>query len=274
MKKLLILIIVLSNIKYTNAQDGDGLAAALGIAAVVGTAIASQENLEEQFEYMAANYILGERPEISEFSLKVIKTSTGTSKDESNVSIIPFGLVDCSNKVDDKCSYEIIMMNLSRGWWNEYGVDFTKVQFYTYTYEQMLDFFQKYLNLVSPVPFKSIYGIPILTKSKKQAKDQSESYLIAGKEWYKTGEYKNFLQLKFSNSGLTAVENYTDKIVFPFKKLKLGDTYLVGSYNDEFKLVYNEKRIGLYNLNNKELSQLNNSTLVEIQKFLIQQISN
>ena len=128
MKKLLILIIVLSNINYTNAQDGDGLAAALGIAAVVGTAIASQENLEEQFEYMAANYILGERPEISEFSLKVIKTSTGTSKDESNVSIIPFGLVDCSNKVDDKCSYEIIMSDLSKWFMNYMDLQMKKLK--------------------------------------------------------------------------------------------------------------------------------------------------
>ena len=54
-------------------------------------------------------------------------------------------------------------------------------------------------------------------------------------------------------------------VVFPFIKLKDGDSYLVGKRNNILKRFTMIKRLGLYCQSN-ELNQLNNSLLV--QKFL------
>lgn len=52
-------------------------------------------------------------------------------------------------------------------------------------------------------------------------------------------------------------------VVFPFIKLKDGDSYLVGKRNNILKRFTMIKRLGLYNCQSNELNQLNNSLLVK-----------
>ncbi len=256
------------NFKALYAQD-DGFAALLGVAAI-GAAVAAQENLEEELEYAATNFILDSRPEITYFKLKTIKTNTKTNKDKSKVNIVPFGLENCTEMIDGKCDPEVVLMSFSNGWVNEYGLDFSKVSFYTYTYDQMLDFFKDYLKIITPIQFDSVLEIPVMTKTEKKAINQNNFYEIDGKKWYQTGEFKSILSLNFSGRGLTEKKDEL-KIIFPFEKVYgRGDGYKVGKHNDEFKIVFNEKRLGLFNISRAELFQINNSTIQEIMAFLQQ----
>ena len=102
---------LLCNFNALYAQD-DGFAALLGVAAI-GAAVAAQENLEEELEYAATNFILDSRPEITYFKLKTIKTNTKTNKDKSKVNIVPFGLENCTEMIDGKCDPEVVLMSFS-----------------------------------------------------------------------------------------------------------------------------------------------------------------
>ena len=45
------------------------------------------------------------------------------------------------------------------------------------------------------------------------------------------------------------------------------DFYSVANFNEEFKVVYNENSLGLFNIDNGELTKINRSMLNTILKF-------
>ncbi len=265
MKKYILVLLLLLNLKTAFSQD-EGWAAALGIFALAGAAAATQDGIEEQLEYYATNYILENKPEISYFNLKVIKTSGTSSSDNSQVNIVPFAFKGCQSFEQD-CNNSILFMNLSYGWMNEYGVDFSKISFYEYSYDEMLNFFKDYLELSAYFEFNDIDKIPIMTKSKSRALNENDYTLLDDKKWYKSDSEKSFLNLSISTSGRGLI-NRDGVVVFPFLKLEDGDSYIVGNHSEVFKMVFNEKKLGLYDFKNNELSQLSNKTLVEIHKLL------
>jgi len=50
--------------------------------------------------------------------------------------------------------------------------------------------------------------------------------------------------------------------------LLAGDSYVVGDFDDELKVVYNEKSLNLYLKETKDLVKLNNNTINRIHSFL------
>ena len=58
------------------------------------------------------------------------------------------------------------------------------------------------------------------------------------------------------------------KFVVPFYKLD-GDSYLVTDYSDDMKLVYNENSLGIFLKKTGDLMQINRSSIIDIQEFLL-----
>jgi hypothetical protein len=55
-----------------------------------------------------------------------------------------------------------------------------------------------------------------------------------------------------------------------FDKLK-GDTYYTNNYSDEFKVVFNEKSLGIYVKETSDLVQISRSALIKAHEFLNRQ---
>jgi len=110
--------------------------------------------------------------------------------------------------------------------------------------------------------------------------DRRESiyYLIDKTEWMnmmiayvKTAsseENDSFIRQTLENGKLyyygIKVKN---ELLIKFYKSDGGDTYIVSNYSPEMKLIYNEKTMGIYLEEFKELVQISSKTLIEIHNY-------
>ena len=103
----------------------DAFAAALIGAALVASAV---EEHKESLEQLATDIIISEYSDINEFRLKVIGLGGGGEawSSDGKLSFVPLGLTIMKDGqlTDDK---KLIVLLLSRGWVNEYGLDYTKI---------------------------------------------------------------------------------------------------------------------------------------------------
>ena len=229
MRKLSVLLLALLYIgapTKTQAQNNGGaIAGALvGAIAVGAAAAAANEAYKEAIELQATQYILA-NTDMTVFSLSAFSASGGTkAKDQSAVSIFAFRL---NNKSTGK--RQVMLALLSKGWANEYGVDYSKIKWEILDGQQWIKMAQAYVWRASDV-------------------DLDESKLI---------------QSDIVNNGV----KYNGKMIVKFPKLS-GDYYKVKDYSDDYKIVFNEKSFGLFIKETKDLVQLRRGTIVEIHKFL------
>jgi len=120
----------------------------------------------------------------------------------------------------------------SKGWVNEYGIDFNKIRWYLYKPSEWLDMITEYVSVASGIDDK-----PFISSS-----------LLNG---------------KLSNSGVRVKR----KLVIPFKPLQ-GDMYIVSDYSDDMKLIYNERTLGIFLKETKDLVQIKRTALVNTYDFL------
>jgi hypothetical protein len=57
------------------------------------------------------------------------------------------------------------------------------------------------------------------------------------------------------------------RLEIPFRKLK-GDMYLVSDYSDEIKLIFNERSLGIFLKETRDLVQIRRGTLISTHNFL------
>ena len=126
----------------------------------------------------------------------------------------------------------VLLALLSRNWRNANGVDYTKVKWDLIDRDQWLDMASFYVNLASK-------------------KDATTPESVAG--------------MKIVNRGVKEGK----KITIPFSGIS-GDTYLVGNYSNEYKIVFNEKSFSLFLKETTDLVQLRRGTIIDIHDFLRQ----
>ena len=214
------LLLFPTNIK---AQD-EGIAAAAAGLLAVGGAIAAVESLKESLELRAVEYILREKPEFVDFDLSTNTLNGVKANDLSNVGVVTYEVI---NNVNDQKL--VLFAFTSEGWWNEYGVDYSKILWKFFDKKSYAGLLAKYLTLAV-------------------GEDVSDIDVATG---------------MFRNKSFTKI----DGDVLEFNKMD-GDSYLVLDYSEEFKIVYNERVMGLFLKETYDLLQVKSRTVIRTHEFL------
>ena len=214
------LLLFPTNIK---AQD-EGIAAAAAGLLAVGGAIAAVESLKESLELRAVEYILREKPEFVDFDLSTNTLNGVKANDLSNVGVVTYEVI---NNVNDQKL--VLFAFTSEGWWNEYGVDYSKILWKFFDKKSYAGLLAKYLTLAV-------------------GEDVSDIDVATG---------------MFRNKSFTKM----DGDVLEFNKMD-GDSYLVLDYSEEFKIVYNERVMGLFLKETYDLLQVKSRTVIRTHEFL------
>lgn len=239
MKKLLIFLIIATFLipKQVKAQnDGAVAAAAVGGLLAIGAGIAAIKQMEERAELKATEWILYNNPELTSFSLKTLDFDGKKLKDMSSVSVITYKIQEF--QPDDKPELngkkQVLFGFTSQGWITEYGIDFSKIRWY----------------LVDDVEWMNM----MVAYVKVSSDENNDEALI---ETLKEG--------KVVNKGVKV----KSKLVIPFYKLT-GDMYVVTDYSPEMKLVYNERSLGIYLIETRDLVQIGRGDIIKIHEFFFE----
>ena len=212
MKKLFIVVLVAAMLIPSSAksQNNDGAAAAAAGILAIGAGIAAIEQLKEQLEQKAVEEVLTAYPNLINFELKTGSLKGTKMKDLSSVGIVTFEIkdIDTSNKY-------VLFAFLSNGWSNQFGVDYSKLKWKLFSKNEWNKLMQAYITTAS----KSIVNRAI--------PDEISIEDVASSKIVNRGVQQN------------------KKFIIEFSKIK-GDVYYTSDYSEEFKIVFNERSLGLY----------------------------
>ena len=234
MKRITIIFLALLNItslQKVNAQS-KGVAATAAVVAI-GVGIAAMKQMEERAELTATQWILSNNPELTSFSLKTLSFDGKKLKDMSSTSVITYKIQEFEPSEDIKLDGEkfVLFGFTSQGWINEYGINFNKIKWFLIDEDEWMSMMISYVNVSSP---------------------EDDEILL--KETLKEG--------KVVNKGVKV----KSKLVIPFYKLN-GDMYVVTDYSPELKLLYNERSLGIYLKETKNLVQMGRGDIIEIHEY-------
>jgi hypothetical protein len=239
MKKIIVFILIALisfDAKAQNDNSAGIAAAALGLAAL-GAGIGAKEKMEEMAELAAAQYLLSQDLEGRNFYLKLLDLDAEKGSSDSYAGITTFTLT-VNNTIGgaefkrDGEKYVMLYLKLSDKI-NEYGTRVNMNQWLVLNFDNWLDIFSEYVMLAS------------FQKDKEN------------------------LKTILRTSKLVAEGIKQDKrVVISFFNLN-GDTYIAKKYNDQFKIVYNEKSMGFYSIQSGDLVLLGRKDMARIQDFFL-----
>ena len=240
MKKLLLILIVITYLipnQSTAQNDGAVAAAAVGGLLAIGAGIAAIEQMKEEAELTATEWIMSNHPEFSAFSLKTLDFDGKKLKDMSSVSVMTFKIQQFqpADKPVLDGKKEVLFGFTSHGWISEYGIDFEKVRWY------LIDEFE-WLNMMTAY---------VKVASNEKVEKTIKEILLKGKVVNKGVKDKS-------------------KLVIPFYKLE-GDMYVITDYSNNMKLVYNEKSLGIYLKETMNLVQIGRGDIIKIHDFFFEE---
>tara|TARA_B100001113_G_C21067725_1_gene604183 strand:+ start:527 stop:1411 length:885 start_codon:yes stop_codon:yes gene_type:complete len=278
-KYILLLILPIICVKNTYSQNNND-AAVWGALIGAATVAAAIEQHKEVLENLAVNYLIANYPEYEEFRLEVIGFGAGgnTTTDNSSVNLVPFGVtkLDNTTETDDR---KLLLLFASKGWINQYGLDYSKIKWELWSLEKWNKLLIKYTEISSPIktPIKDNL-LPLYEKTTEKpsekdlnstdiyiksvsSKDKKVTYSIYERK--KDDSYENIKDLKLTADGWKR----KIRLVYPFYKLK-GDDYIVASFNSSMKIFSNENSLGIFLLETKDSMLISRVLLNKINKFM------
>ncbi|MBU3820558.1 hypothetical protein KO566_00670 [Flavobacteriaceae bacterium XHP0103] len=221
-----------------NAQDnGAAIAAAAGGLLAIGAGIAAIEQMKEQAELTATEWLLTNHPEFNKFTLKTLDFDGKKLKDMSATSVITFTIKEFEFKKDEpEFGKKYVLFGFtSFGWINEYGIDFDKVKWFLIDSDEWLKMMVSYTKVASG--------------------ENSDNILREA-----------LLNGKVVNRGIRAKKG--DNI--DFYKID-GDSYLVTDYSPEMKFIYNERSLGIYLKETMNLIQIGRGDIIKVHDFFFEE---
>lgn len=238
MKNLIILLTIVLYVFSQNAQAQSSeavvAAAAVGAAGIaIGTGIAAVKHMEEKAELDATQWILLKEPNLTSFSLKTLSFDGKKLKDMSATSVIIYKIQEFTpvEKPVLNGKKHILFGFTSQGWINQFGIDVNKIQWILVDSEKWLRMMTSYVKV----------------SSREKDEIKLNGYLKQG---------------KVVNNGVRV----KGKLVVPFFKLT-EDMYIVTDYSDEFRLVYNERSLGVFLKKTSDLVQIKRGDIIDIHNF-------
>lgn len=234
MRKLitLLIIVLLLMSKKVEAQNNGAVAVVAGLAAI-GASIIAVEQMKEQAELTATQWIIKNHPELTSFSLKTLDFEGKKIKDMSSVSVILFNIQEFQPQEKPVLNgkKQVLFGFTSNGWVSESGVNFDKVKWY------LID---------------EIEWIKMMTSYVKVASGVNDEKLIKDK----------LVEGKIVNKGV----KINSKLVVPFFELT-GDMYVVRDYSSDMKFIYNERSLGIFLKETNDLVQIGRNEIIDIHDF-------
>jgi hypothetical protein len=236
MKKITIVVLMVLLIipkKMNSQNEGEAIAAIAGGLIAIGAGVAAVEQMKEQAELTATEWVLSNQPELESFSLKTLDFDGKKLKDISSASVMTFKIQEFepTDKPELNGKKQILFAFTSRGWISEYGIDFNKVKWHLIDANEWMNMMVAY---------------------SKVASEKSNENLI--RETLRDG--------KIVNKGVKTRKGED----IPFYKLE-GDMYLVTDYSPEMKIIYNERSLGIYLKETRDLVQISRGSIIDIHEF-------
>ncbi|RIA09359.1 hypothetical protein OE09_1191 [Flavobacteriaceae bacterium MAR_2010_72] len=240
MRRLVLLLLITSYLipQHIKAQnDGAAVAAVAGSLLAIGAGIAAVEQMKEQAELTATQWVLSNQEQMKSFSLKTLDFDGKKLKDMSSVSVISFKIQEFEpmDKPELNGKKQVLFGFTSHGWINEYGIDFNKVRWFLVDDREWMDMMVAYT----------------LVASGERDKNLIEQTLKTGKVVNKGVKAKGDLEI-------------------PFYKLE-GDMYVVTDYSSDMKLLYNERSLGIYLKETHDLVQIGRGDIIKIHEFFFEE---
>jgi len=132
---------------------------------------------------------------------------TGSLKGTKMKDLSSVGIVTFEIKDIDTSDKYVLFAFLSNGWSNQFGVDYSKLKWKLFTRNEWNKLMQAYIKTASKIEIS--------------IEDVASSKIV--------------------NKGV----QQNKKFIIEFSKIK-GDVYYTSDYSDEFKIVFNERSLGLY----------------------------
>lgn len=276
MKNLITALLIISfttssfaqNKRSRSSNSGDIATAVVGVGVGIAAAAYYEHQMREMVEQSAMEWILSNR-EIANgdfIEVKLIEWEVKAITDISNTTNLLF-----KYKRNNE-PYEVIMFLLSSGWWNDNGIEYTKVKPITIDIDLWTDILATFAMVASEDTTLSVYANDsiVLNYDKKRSIRQRDGsiYTEVIKVKYPT-DFKSLEKIK--GRELRFIDSYGDDVSVELIKIK-GDEHIIGILdNEELLLDYNEKRINLYNKSTKDLIKLNINSVNEIQRLLLRE---
>jgi hypothetical protein len=229
-----IVVLILFVPKNVDAQNnGAATVAAVAGLAAIGVGIFAVDQLKEQAELTATEWILKNHSELTSFSLKTLAFDGKKLKDMSSVSVILYNIQEFKPQakpiLDGK--KQVLFGFTSNGWVSESGVNFEKVRWFLIDDQEWLSMMTAYAKVASGV------NDDVSLKNK-------------------------LLEGKIVNKGVKV----SSKLVVPFFELT-DDMYVVSDYSPEMKLIYNERSLGIFLKETRDLVQIGRGEIIDIHDF-------
>ena len=154
---------------------------------------------------------------------------TGSLKGTKLKDLSSVGVITFEITDRDSGKKYVLFAFTSQGWANEYGVDFSKLLWKNFTLDKWKKFMQNYIQTAS--------GVELTVDEVAQS--------------------------KIVNTGV----KQGSKFILKFDKIG-GDVYLTSDYSDEFKIVFNERSMGLYLKATRDLIQVRRKAIIKAHEHL------
>ena len=154
---------------------------------------------------------------------------TGSLKGTKLKDLSSVGVITFEITDKDSGKKYVLFAFTSNGWANEYGVDFSKLLWKNFTADEWNKLMQNYIKTAS--------GVELTVDEVAQS--------------------------KIVNTGV----KQGSKFILRFDKIG-GDVYLTSDYSDEFKIVFNERSMGLYLKATRDLIQVRRKAIIKAHEHL------
>lgn len=280
MKHFLISLLILSSLtsqaqnKRSSEKDRSGAAAAALTVAGAAVAVAAEiHRIQETLELFGTEYILGNYPEIKEFTLKLNSTAGLKSSDLSGVGLLTFNVSIGATKERNQERF-VLAAFFTPGFITSYGIDYQKVNFVKWDTDTWNEIIASYIGLASGLDILDKNRIPIYKREFDKENAEISVLNKKGKIAYYSISDKNIPinKVKLKKGGVyyrgKNSDGHTQEFVaVPYRKLK-GDSYVVNDFSNEYVFVYNEKSLGIYIKQTGSLVQISTLLLYDIHKFV------
>jgi hypothetical protein len=278
LRKVYLLVFLTLSMSLT-AQKNQGNAAVAGAAVAgalaIGAAAFEMHQIIEMWELTATEYVLETKPEATEFTLKLNRPFVGSIKwsDVSNISILSFNIKYSVFDEFKRAKREVLLMFMDDGYMTEYGINVTKITWKVINRDEwnnMLDAYVQLATGIDVIDFGQAYIHEPLKKKNFDKTNPNHIYTVnRDMDTNYFEKTKQFLSLangiSFNNGGLYDGSGFYK--IAAFNRIS-GDAYLINDFSDQFKIVYNERSLGLFIKETNKLVQLRRSVLNEITSFI------
>lgn len=281
MKKTVVSFFVAYLLSVTTifSQNAEGIVA--GAIAGIAAAAISSEQYAETLENIATNYIIENYSELNTFNLKLMNLNNGVKTlDPSSIRLQLFTIkpFDRNSGIYDVSNFMVLMMITSSGWWNSNGIVYEKVSFEILKKDEWNKILKKYIELSAQIRLEG--NDFFLKREKLKQKDEKTNddlkiYNFSTNKYVYLRKTKDTVRFKYLILGLGSFR-YVDitkygpieKPALPITNKLDNDSYLIEDHSDVFKIVFNERSLGLYYKPMGELFQIKKSILNEINRIL------